>query len=56
MLVKYGATLVGYGILGIPVFTEQSVRYKKNNDNDTGAIARDYVKNSALLINLAKVN
>jgi ATP-binding cassette subfamily D (ALD) protein 3 len=55
MLVKYGATIVGYGILGLPVFTSRATMYKKGDSNDTGAIAKDYVKNSALLINLAKV-
>jgi len=54
-LVKYGAFLVGYTILGMPVFGEGREEYLKKIGNDASAITRDYVRNSSLLINLAKV-
>lgn len=55
MLVKYGAVLVGYAILGLPVFGPGSEEYIKKVGNDPSAITRDYIRNSSLLINLAKV-
>eukprot|EP00331_Platyophrya_macrostoma_P025673 CAMPEP_0176441468 /NCGR_PEP_ID=MMETSP0127-20121128/21214_1 /TAXON_ID=938130 /ORGANISM="Platyophrya macrostoma, Strain WH" /LENGTH=645 /DNA_ID=CAMNT_0017826249 /DNA_START=246 /DNA_END=2183 /DNA_ORIENTATION=- len=54
MLVKYGAVLVGYAILGLPVFGPGSEEYIKKVGNDPSAITRDYIRNSSLLINLAK--
>ena len=54
MLVKYGAFLVGYGVLGIPVFGSKSQEYIKQVGDDSSAITRDYIRNSSLLINLAK--
>jgi len=54
MLVKYGAVLVGYAILGLPVFGPGRHEYLKKIGNDPSAITRDYVRNSSLLINLAK--
>eukprot|EP00331_Platyophrya_macrostoma_P019599 CAMPEP_0176473224 /NCGR_PEP_ID=MMETSP0127-20121128/42179_1 /TAXON_ID=938130 /ORGANISM="Platyophrya macrostoma, Strain WH" /LENGTH=657 /DNA_ID=CAMNT_0017868179 /DNA_START=25 /DNA_END=1995 /DNA_ORIENTATION=+ len=54
MLVKYGAVLVGYAILGLPVFGAGKEAYLKKVGNDPGAITRDYIRNSSLLINLAK--
>lgn len=54
-LVKYGAVLVGYSILGLPVFGAGSKEYLKKVGNDASAITRDYIRNSSLLINLAKV-
>ncbi len=54
MLVKYGAVLVGYAIVGLPVFGPGSVEYLKKIGTDPSAITRDYVRNSSLLINLAK--
>lgn len=56
MLVKYGAVLVGYAILGLPVFGKGKEAYLKRVGNDASAITRDYIRNSSLLINLAKVN
>jgi len=53
-LVKYGAVLVGYTILGLPVFGSGREEYLKKVGNDASAITRDYVRNSSLLINLAK--
>ena len=54
ILVKYGATLVGYSVLGLPVFGPGSDEYLKRIGNDPSAITRDYVRNSSLLINLAR--
>jgi len=54
MLVKYGAVMVGYAILGLPVFGPQSEKYLANVGSDGSAITRDYIRNSSLLINLAK--
>lgn len=54
MLVKYGASLVGYAVLGLPVFGPGSEEYLKKIGSDPSAITRDYVRNSSLLINLAK--
>lgn len=54
MLVKYGAVLVGYAILGLPVFGPGREEYIKSIGSDSTAITRDYVRNSSLLINLSK--
>lgn len=54
MLVKYGAFMVGYGVLGIPVFGSNSSEYMKKVKGDASAITQDYIRNSSLLINLAK--
>lgn len=54
LLVKYGAVMVGYAILGLPVFGPQSQKYLDNIGSDGSAITRDYIRNSSLLINLAK--
>lgn len=54
MLVKYGAVLIGYAVLGLPVFGPGSKQYLERIGNDASAITRDYVRNSSLLINLAK--
>ena len=54
MLVKYGAFMVGYGVLGLPVFGSRSEIYEKQVGNDAAALTRDYIRNSSLLINLAK--
>eukprot|EP00330_Aristerostoma_sp_ATCC50986_P012335 CAMPEP_0114590036 /NCGR_PEP_ID=MMETSP0125-20121206/12353_1 /TAXON_ID=485358 ORGANISM="Aristerostoma sp., Strain ATCC 50986" /NCGR_SAMPLE_ID=MMETSP0125 /ASSEMBLY_ACC=CAM_ASM_000245 /LENGTH=500 /DNA_ID=CAMNT_0001787259 /DNA_START=543 /DNA_END=2045 /DNA_ORIENTATION=+ len=53
-LTKYGAFLVGYSILGIPVFGSGKEEYLKKVGNDASAITKDYIRNSNLLINLAK--
>lgn len=34
MLVKYGAFMVGYGVLGIPVFGSRSEQYIKKVGSD----------------------
>ena len=55
MLVKYGAVMVGYTVVGLPVFGYNRKRYIEKVKGDPSAITRDYVRNSSLLINLAKV-
>lgn len=55
MLVKYGAVMVGYTILGLPVFGGRKDIYKNAGGNEASLIAKDYIRNSSLLINLAKV-
>jgi ATP-binding cassette subfamily D (ALD) protein 3 len=54
MLVKYGAVMIGYTVVGLPVFGPRSAVYLKSIENDPSAITKDYVRNSSLLINLAK--
>lgn len=54
MLVKYGAVMVGYTVVGLPVFGPNSEEYLKKAGNDQAQITKDYVRNSSLLINLAK--
>lgn len=54
MLVKYGAVMVGYAVVGLPVFGPGSADYLARIGSDSSAITRDYVRNSSLLINLAK--
>lgn len=53
-LVKYGATMVAYGILALPVFGPRSGNYLQKIGDDTGNITRDYIKNSSYLINMSK--
>jgi len=50
MLVKYGAVMVGYAVCGLPVFGPNA----KAQVGDQATITKDYVRNSSLLINLAK--
>lgn len=54
MLVKYGATMVGYTVIGLPVFGPKSAEYLAKYGDDKAKITKDYVRNSNLLINLAK--
>lgn len=54
MLVKYGAFMVGYGVLGLPVFGQRAEQYQKEVGDNAGTLTRDYIRNSSLLINLAK--
>lgn len=54
MLVKYGAVMCGYAVVGLPVFGPGSEQYLAKIGSDPSAITRDYVRNSSLLINLAK--
>jgi len=55
MLTKYGAVLVGYSILGLPIFGPGRSEYLTKIGKDPSIITKDYVRNSSLLINLAKV-
>ena len=54
MLVKYGAVMIGYTVIGLPVFGPRREEYLKSIGNDPSRITKDYVRNSSLLINLAK--
>jgi ATP-binding cassette subfamily D (ALD) protein 3 len=54
MITKYGAVLVGYTILGLPVFGRNKEEYMRMVSDDPSQITRDYVRNSAMLISLAK--
>jgi ATP-binding cassette subfamily D (ALD) protein 3 len=54
MLVKYGAVMVGYTVVGLPVFGPGREKYLREIANDPTQITKDYVRNSSLLINLAK--
>jgi ATP-binding cassette subfamily D (ALD) protein 3 len=54
LLVKYGAVMTGYTVCGLPVFGPKSEEYLKSINNDPTKITKDYVRNSSLLINLAK--
>ena len=54
MVTRYGAVLVGYTILGLPVFGADSEKYISAAAGDASKVTRDYVRNSALLISLAK--
>ena len=54
MLVKYGAFIVGYSVLGLPVFGPGSEKYREMIGKDQSKITKDYVRNSSLLINLSK--
>lgn len=54
MLVKYGAVMIGYTVVGLPVFGPGREKYLKEIANDPTRITKDYVRNSSLLINLAK--
>ena len=53
MLVKYGAVMIGYTVVGLPVFGPNSAKYLATR-GDQAQITKDYVRNSSLLINLAK--
>src|ERR1700761_4401170 len=54
MLVKYGAVMVGYIVLGLPIFGANKDKYLKQVKQDPSKITKDYIRNSSLLINLAK--
>ncbi len=53
MSIKYGAVMCGYMILGLPVFKKQGSL--TGSKDGASSITKEYVKNSSLLINLAKV-
>lgn len=52
VLVKYGATVVGYIIIALPVFGSHKDEYLKKVGTDASTLTRDYVRNSSLLIDL----
>jgi len=54
MLVKYGATMIGYTVVGLPVFGPGKEEYLKRVGGDASIITKDYIRNTSLLINLAK--
>ena len=54
MLVKYGAVMIGYTVVGLPVFGPGREKYLASIKDDPNRITKDYVRNSSLLINLAK--
>ena len=54
MLVKYGAFMIGFTVVGLPVFGPDKERYLKSVNYDATLITKDYVRNSSLLINLSK--
>eukprot|EP00916_Digyalum_oweni_P008518 GHVL01014279.1.p1 GENE.GHVL01014279.1~~GHVL01014279.1.p1 ORF type:complete len:611 (-),score=62.55 GHVL01014279.1:1146-2978(-) len=54
MFVKYGAAIIGYAVVAMPVFGPPRYVYAKKSRGDSAKITQDYVRNSALLINLAK--
>lgn len=53
VLIKYGANVVGYFLIGIPVFGKNREAYLKKTGQDASKMTRDYVRNSSLLIDLA---
>lgn len=54
ILVKYGASMIGYTILGLPVFGPGNKEYLEQIKNDVPMMTNDYMRNSSLLINLSK--
>lgn len=53
LLTKYGAVMAGYSILGFPVFSGNE-RYTKKFKGDSSIITKDFIRNSGLLVSLAK--
>jgi len=54
VLIKYGAMIVGYSVIGLPVFGKKyKDKYLNMVEKDAAKITRDYVRNSSLLIDLA---
>jgi ATP-binding cassette, subfamily D (ALD), member 3 len=49
-LTKYGAVLLGYSVLGLPVFGPGREAYNATVASDPAQITRDYVRNSGLLM------
>jgi ATP-binding cassette subfamily D (ALD) protein 3 len=54
MFTRYGAVMTGYAVLGLPIFGSNREQYLAKVHGDASVITRDYIRNSALLINLAK--
>lgn len=53
IFIKYGANVVGYFLIGQPVFGKNREKYLKMTKADTSKLTKDYVTNSSLLIDLA---
>eukprot|EP00340_Litonotus_pictus_P001906 CAMPEP_0170520864 /NCGR_PEP_ID=MMETSP0209-20121228/6197_1 /TAXON_ID=665100 ORGANISM="Litonotus pictus, Strain P1" /NCGR_SAMPLE_ID=MMETSP0209 /ASSEMBLY_ACC=CAM_ASM_000301 /LENGTH=426 /DNA_ID=CAMNT_0010807437 /DNA_START=764 /DNA_END=2044 /DNA_ORIENTATION=- len=55
ILTRFGPTVVGTFCLAMPIFFDSQKRYNLKNKNENAAvITRDYMKNSSLLVSLAK--
>lgn len=54
ILVKYGAFVIGYLLVGYPVFGPRKEEYLKKVGGNASIIVKDYVRNTGLLINLSK--
>ena len=54
LFVRYGATLIGFTIVALPIFGPESANYMKKIGGDYSAVARDFVKNTTLLVSLGK--
>jgi ATP-binding cassette subfamily D (ALD) protein 3 len=54
IVVRYGAAICAYSVLGLPVFGPKREYYFAKIGNDPSAITRDYIRNSSLLMNLTK--
>lgn len=54
LFVRYGASLIGFTIVALPIFGPESANYMKKINGDYSAVARDFVKNTTLLVSLGK--
>lgn len=54
LIYKYGANIIGYCLLAIPVFGEQQSKYTQKGKVDASNITKDYIRNSSNLLNLSK--
>ena len=54
MIYKYGANIVGYCLLAIPVFGKRQAKYIASGKIDSSNITRDFIRNSSHLLNLSK--
>lgn len=55
ILVKYGAFVIGYVLVGYPVFGPRREEYLKKIGGNASIIVKDYVRNTGLLINLLQI-
>jgi len=53
-LSKYGAVLLSYLIQALPIFGPERVSYMSKYANNPSLVARDYIRNAGLLVNLAR--
>lgn len=55
MIIRYASNIMGYTILGLPVFGNQVISSKiAAPKRDSSSLTGDYIRNSSLLINLSK--